>query len=134
MIYLFADVDWIAVGGTIGTGLATAGGIIGAAVRYAVGKLIDIRKEERKHEAAMVDRFTATTKEIQDQAAADNREATKALIELSKETIKAVAEVSGTVRELSAGVNELRSELTGQREKRKRPRGGNSEKGADAQD
>lgn len=132
MLPLLADADWMAVGAAIGGGLATAGGIVGGAIKYAVGKLIEIRKEERKHEASMTERFVTTTKEIQDQAAADNREAFKALVDIQKETIKAVAEVSGTVRELNSAVNELRHELTGVREKKKRPRGNSGESGADA--
>lgn len=124
----------MAVGGAIGTGLATAGGIIGAAIKYAVGKLVEIRKEERKHEANMTEKFVMTTKEIQDQAAADNREAFKALVEIQKETIKAVTEVAGSVRELNTAVNELRGELTGHREKKKRPRGNNHSTGADAEE
>ena len=126
--------DWLAVGSTIGGGFITAAGIVGAAIKYAVGKLIDIRREERKHEAAMTEKFTSTTQKIQDQAAADNRASTAALIDLSKETIKAVAEVTGTVRELAGAVNELRAELTGYREKKKRPRVPNQEKGADSQE
>ena len=136
MLPIFAEMgtgDWLAVGGSIGTGIATAGGVIATAIRYAVGKLVEIRREERKHEAATAEKFTQTTKGIQDQAAEDNRQAFKALVEIQKETIKAVAEVSGTVRELSSAVNELRNELTGQREKRKRNRGrtNNTDEGAD---
>jgi malonyl CoA-acyl carrier protein transacylase len=126
--------DWLAVGSAVGGGFITAAGIVAAAIKFAVGKLVEIRREERKHEAAMTEKFTTTTQKIQDQAAEDNRESTKALIELSKETIKAVAEVTGTVRELAGAVNELRAELTGQREKKKRPRVPNQEKGADGQD
>lgn len=130
---LFADVDWLTVGGTIGGGIATAGGIVGGAVKYAVGKLVEIRREERKHEAANTAKFTETVKEIQDNSANDNRAAFAALVEIQKETIKAVTEVSGTVRELNVSVNELRGqlhEITGVREKRRRPRT-NRESGAD---
>lgn len=129
-----AELDWLGVGGAIGTGLATAGGIVGAAIRYAVSKLVEIRKEERKHEAAVAQKFTETVKEIQDTAAADNREAFKALVEIQKDTIRGVTELSGTVRELNSSVNELRGELTGHREKRRRPRANNRENGADEQE
>lgn len=132
-LLLFAELDWLAVGGTVGGGIATAGGIVGGAIKYAVGKLIEIRREERKHEAAVASKFTETVKEIQDNSAKDNRSAFTALADIQKETIKAVTEVSGTVRELNVSVNELRSELrelTGQREKRRRPRT-NKDSGAD---
>lgn len=136
---IFAEMspgDWLAIGSSIAGGLVTAAGIIGATVKYAVGKWIDVRREDRKHETQVAAKFTETTKEIQDQAAADNRESFKVLVDIQKETIKAVAEVSGVVRELTSSVTELRHEMTGSREsreKRKRPRGTGQQTGPDGE-
>lgn len=123
MLPVLAEIDWLAFGTAIGGGLVTAAGILAAAIKYGVTKWAEFRREDRKHEAAMVEKFTTKVTEVQQQAAEDNREAFKSLVEIQRKTIESVAEATGTVRELANAVSELRRDLSEKPvEGRKRPR------------
>jgi hypothetical protein len=139
MLTIFAEAlstgELVTVAGTLAGGCASGGTAIGFAIRWSVGKIIDLRREERKYEVANSVKLSETFDKIQSQAADSSSKAFDALIEIQRETIKAMAEVSGSVRELNATVNELRAELIGRQEKRKRPRVANkNEESADNQE
>lgn len=139
---LFAEMtpgDWLAIAGMIGGGLATGGGTLGAAIRFAFSKYADIRKEERTHEAVIAAKFTESAEKIQQQAAEDNRKALEdgrkafaTLIEIQRDAMKAVAAVVSALEKLDASVTELRSEVTGRKSGKRRPRAADAN-GADSE-
>lgn len=130
---LFAEMspgDWLAIAGAVGTGLGTGGGALSMAIRFAFNKYAEIRREERKHEVAIAQRFTESAERIQREAADDNRKALeesrgafKTLIEIQRNAMESVAAVVGAVVNVETAVTELREEITGARpRKRRRPR------------
>jgi hypothetical protein len=139
MLPLFAEMgtaDWLAIAGTVGAGIATGGATLAKAIRFAFTKYAEIRREERKHEQNIAQKFTESAEKIQKDAADDNRKAFAALIEIQRTATETVAGVSAAVAKLDAGIAELRADLADRAPRRRRPRpaAGPSENGDDRGD
>ena len=112
--------DWLAIATAVGAGISGAGVALGTAIRFGFNKYAEIRREERKHEVTIAQRFTESAERIQREAAEDNRKALEngqrafaTLIEIQGKSMEGYAALSGAIQQLETSVCELRNELGG---------------------